>query len=202
MLMSDVTIDYYNENTQNFIDGTIGVDTSNLRDRFLKHIPTGGSILDLGCGSGRDTKAFSEMGYNVEAIDGSQELCNKAREFSGCNVYCKDFFEIDSVDKYDGIWACASVLHVEKERIPNLISILIRALRPGGVLYLSFKYGDYAGIRDGRYFVDLNEDEFKQICEEYSEQYNSELTVIDEWLSEDVRRDKPAKWLNEIIKKA
>lgn len=199
--MSDLTIDYYNSNTQNFIDGTIDADVAYLRDRFLRHVPLGGSILDLGCGSGRDTKAFFEMGYAVEAIDGSQELCKKATELTGCHVECKDFFEIDDEEKYDGIWACASILHVEKKRIPDLLFRLSRALRKGGVLYVSFKYGDFSGERDGRYFVDLDEEEFRKIHIHSIEKYGCKLKIIDEWKSEDVRRGKPVKWLNEILRK-
>ena len=98
------------------------------------------------------------MGYLVDAIDGSSELAKKASEYSGVEVRCMDFFEMCEKDKYDGIWACASLLHVKKERLPEIIGILRDALVPGGVLYMSFKYGDFAGVRDDRYFVDLNEE--------------------------------------------
>ncbi len=84
--MTDNTTEYYNKNSLEFIEGTINVDTGILRDRFLKYIPSGGKILDLGCGSGRDTKCFLEAGYQVTAIDASQELCLKATEYTGINV--------------------------------------------------------------------------------------------------------------------
>ena len=199
--MTDRTIEYYNDNTQDFIAGTVGVDVSDLRNRFLETIPQGGTILDLGCGSGRDTKAFIEMGYDVRAIDGSPELCREATEFSGCCVECKDFFAIDDVEQYDGIWACASILHVKKDRIPDLLLILCRALRLEGTLYLSFKYGDFDGFRDGRYFVDLDEKGFQQVYGRYLNLYGLGLSMKEEWISEDVRRDRPAKWLNEILRK-
>lgn len=192
-----VTLDYYNNNTQNFIDGTVEIDVSDLYAHFLPYIPEGGRILDFGCGSGRDTKYFKEHGYITEAIDGSIELCRAATEYSGVQVRCMDFFDLDAIDAYDGIWACASILHVERERIPELIRLLLNATKQDGVLYLSLKYGEFSGERDGRYFTDMDEKGFLELVKEISG-----MTVIDEWISEDVRRDKPTRWLNEIIKKA
>ena len=192
-----VTLDYYNNNTQNFIDGTVEIDVSDLYAHFLPYIPEGGRILDFGCGSGRDTKYFKEHGYITEAIDGSIELCRAATEYSGVHVRCMDFFDLDAIDAYDGIWACASILHVERERVPELIRLLLNATKQDGVLYLSLKYGEFSGERDGRYFTDMDEKGFLELVKEISG-----MTVIDEWISEDVRRDKPTRWLNEIIKKA
>lgn len=192
-----VTLDYYNNNIQNFIDGTVEIDVSDLYAHFLPYIPEGGRILDFGCGSGRDTKYFKEHGYITEAIDGSIELCRAATEYSGVQVRCMDFFDLDAIDAYDGIWACASILHVERERIPELIRLLLNATKQDGVLYLSLKYGEFSGERDGRYFTDMDEKGFLELVKEISG-----MTVIDEWISEDVRRDKPTRWLNEIIKKA
>ena len=163
----------------------------------MSHIPEGGRILDFGCGSGRDTKFFKERGYITEAIDGSIEMCRAATEYSGVQVQCIDFFDFDAVDLYDGIWACASILHVERERIHDLIRVLLKALKPGGVLYVSLKYGDFSGERDGRHFTDMDEMGFGDLIRDIPD-----IKVIDEWRSEDVRRNKNARWLNEIIKKA
>ena len=191
------TIDYYNDNALSFMEDTVSADVSDLYERFLSHIHMGGRILDFGCGSGRDTKYFKEQGYLIDAIDGSVELCRIATEYSGVQVKCMDFFDIDYEDTYDGIWACASILHVNNERIPDLIKILLRALKPDGVIYISMKYGRFSGERDGRYFTDMDEKGFAQMKNDIPG-----MTVIDEWVSEDVRRNKPTKWLNEIIKKA
>ncbi len=204
MLREDVTLDYYKNQYGTFISETIDADTEPLRKRFLKNVPDGGTILDLGCGSGRDTKAFLDAGYRVSAIDGSAEICRAASEFTGINVKCMDFFDVTDEEKFDGIWACASILHVEKSRIPSLIKVLYKALNKNGVLYLSFKYGDHNGFRDGRHFTDLNESGFRELLDHvYKEDIDRDaFVIIDEWQSEDVRRGKLVLWLNEILKKS
>ena len=199
--MSDLTLGYYDENAEDFIAGTVDVDVSTLQKKFLENIPKNGSILDLGCGSGRDTKSFMQMGYDVTAIDGSPELCEMASAYAGCEVRCMDFFQIDDVNRFDGVWACASVLHVEKKRIPELLFILEKALRPGGAIYLSFKYGNFEGERDGRYFTDLDEEGFGKVFDEYVRIYGKKLLIKDEWTTKDVRRDREVNWLNEILTK-
>lgn len=198
------TLEYYEKEYETFISETIDADTEVLRRRFLKNIPDKGDILDLGCGSGRDTRAFIVDGYRVSAIDGSAEICHAASEYTGIEVKCMDFFDINDEEAYDGIWACASILHVEKSRIPQLMKILYRALKKGGILYMSFKYGDHNGFRDGRHFTDLDEDGFRELLDQlYKEDIKREdFTMIDEWQSEDVRRGKMVQWLNVILKKS
>ena len=193
---NDLTLDYYNKKTTEFFDETVIADVSPLHERFLKNIPEHGRILDFGCGSGRDTKFFKDMGYEVDAIDGSSELAKKATEYSGVEVRCMDFFDLSEKDRYDGIWACASLLHVEKNRLAEIIGILRDALVPGGVLYMSFKYGDFAGVRDERCFLDLNEASLDEIIAEVTG-----IEVVDQWFSQDVRRGKDVDWLNEIVRK-
>ena len=190
----DLTKDYYKNNAEQFAKETVDADIGDVRERFLKHIPEGGTILDFGCGSGRDTKAFKDAGYDVHAIDGSEELCRMASEYSGVEVKCMDFFSFDEVDKYDGIFACASLLHVSPERLPELITKMLVSLKKGGVIYMSFKYGDFSGERDGRHFTDLNEESFREILS-----LVKGARILEEWHSEDVRRGKTASWLNEII---
>ncbi len=192
----DNTNAYYQENADLFFSDTVDADISPLRERFLKHVPKGGRILDFGCGSGRDAKCFSEQGYVVSAIDGSEELCKRAREYTGIDVKCMDFFALDEKDTYDGIWACASVLHVEKERLPELLGILSAALKEDGVIYLSFKYGDFEGQRDGRFFTDLDEASFREVLQEVPG-----LRIVDEWKSLDVRRGRNVTWINGLLKR-
>ena len=190
----DLTKDYYRNNAEQFAKETVDADIGDIRERFLKHIPEGGTILDFGCGSGRDTKAFKDAGYDVHAIDGSEELCRMASEYSGVDVKCMDFFSFDEVDKYNGIFACASLLHIPPERLPELITKMLKSLKKGGVIYMSFKYGDFSGERDGRHFTDLNEESFRKILS-----LVKGARILEEWHSEDVRRGKTASWLNEII---
>ena len=147
---------------------------------------------------------FLKGGYRVNAIDGSAEICHAASEYTGIHVRCMDFFDLPDQEEYDGIWACASLLHVEKSRIPGLLKILYRALKQDGVIYLSFKYGDHNGFRDGRHFTDLNERSFRELLEQvYGDGIEQDdLRMIDEWQSEDVRRGKMVQWLNVILKKS
>ena len=190
------TIEYYNTNTADFFSGTVSADLTDLYDHFLNNIPDGGKILDFGCGSGRDTKAFVDRGYEVDAIDGSFELCKMATEFTGIQVKMMDFFELDVDNVYDGIWACASLLHVEPERLPELLSILQKALTTDGVLYMSFKYGSFAGMRNGRYFADWNEEKAKQLLDSVNG-----WKLIEMWQSQDVRKERSKDWLNILLRK-
>lgn len=76
--MNTTTIDYYNQNAKQYYKSTVSLDFSDNRDRFLKYLPAAGHILDFGCGSGRDTKAFLKKGFLVTAVDGSKEMCKLA----------------------------------------------------------------------------------------------------------------------------
>ena len=196
MNSDNITTEYYNAYARDFIEGTINVDTGTLRDRFLKYVPPGGEILDLGCGSGRDTKSFIDAGYKVEAIDASRELCVKASEFTGIKVRCMRFEELDETDRYDGVFACASLLHVPKEELLGVLERVHQSIKTQGVLYASFKYGDFSGERDGRYFHDMNEVSVQELFADISGFKVEEL-----WQSHDVRRNKDAYWINVIARK-
>ena len=193
--VNDTTTDYYNSNAQDFIDGTVNVDTGNLRERFLNYVPAGGTVLDLGCGSGRDSKCFKDAGYDVTAIDASQELCIKASEYAGIDVRCMRFEELDDIGIYDGVFACASLLHVPENDLPDVLAKINTALKPQGVLYASFKYGDFAGERDGRFFHDMNEESVEKLFTSVPG-----FMIEEMWQSHDVRRDKDAYWINVIAR--
>lgn len=193
----DRTLLFYEENAENFISKTIAVDFSAVTDRFTSHLSKGSRILDYGCGSGRDTKTFLNKGFQVEAIDGSRKLCKYARVFTGINVKCMRFQELNEFEKYDGIWACSSILHVPKKDLPDIFTKMIAALKTEGVIYISFKYGNFEGVRNGRYFSDFTIDTFTSFLTQFSD-----LHLIDEWVSADVRPDRSEeKWLNIILKK-
>ncbi|MBO7426260.1 MAG: class I SAM-dependent methyltransferase [Clostridiales bacterium] len=194
--MDRLTCQYYNDNQVSFFDSTVNADVSDLYDHFLKLIPINGSILDLGCGSGRDTKFFLDKGYSVDAIDGSPELCELASRHTGIRVQCKDFSELNDIDKYDGIWACASLLHVSYAELPIILKRIHSALKIKGKLYLSFKYGDFEGVRNGRYFTDINDERFDYLIEQVNDLY-----IVEKWYSIDVRPDHNVKWFNAILSK-
>lgn len=193
----DPTIDYYNLNAENFIDNTQNVDMHLAQDKFLHLLNEGAAILDFGCGSGRDTKYFLDQGYQVTAIDGSAELCRLASSFTGIEVQEILFQELDEIETYDGIWACSSILHLPKLELLPVICKMCMALRDGGVIYTSFKYSDFEGVRNGRYFTDFTEDSFKEFIAEIPE-----LTIEDHWITGDVRPGRgDERWLNLILRK-
>ncbi len=192
----NITEQYYLDNSKEFFDSTINADVTPLYDHFLKYIPDKGYILDLGCGSGRDTKAFLDDGFTVDAIDGSKELCALASEYTGINVRCMDFMQVECSEKYDAIWACASMLHINSDMLPEVVNKLRGAIRPKGIWYMSFKYGDFEGERDGRFFVDMTSEKFRNIFDRLKG-----WSLVEEWKSEDVRRGRNVKWYNVIIRK-
>ena len=187
---------FYNMNAEHFFASTIEADVSDLRSRFLAYLSSGAYILDLGCGSGRDTKAFLDMGYKVDAIDGSEELCKKASEYTGIQVKCSDFKSLDEVDKYDGVWACASLLHVRYDKLTSVLTKIRNSLRTGGILYMSFKTGERDELRDGRYFTDMNDERFDAL-----DISSLGFEVLEKWETTDVRPERDIKWFNVIVKK-
>ena len=193
----NTTIEYYENNAESFSQGTLNVDFSDVQDRFASLMPEGAFILDFGCGSGRDTKYFLGRGFKVDAIDGSENLCKIASENTGIEVRNMLFSELDAGELYDGIWACSSILHLPKEELRDVFGRMIRAVKKGGFIYTSFKYGEAEGLRKGRYFTDFTEETFREFIREIPE-----MEIIDEWVSADVRPGRSEeKWLNVILKK-
>ena len=187
------TITYYNQNAADFVANTQNADMSNLYQKFLAYLPATGKILDLGCGSGRDTKYFMQQGYDVTAIDGTPALCQIAQEFTGQKVHCMTFDQIKWENTFDGIWACASLLHLTKHELPSIFFKLATALKKSGYLYASFKYGSFEGERNGRYFTDLTENGLSVAVSA------SGLKITERWITEDVRPERNEKWLNTIL---
>lgn len=189
------TIDYYDKNATEYSESTIGVDFSATQERFLRYIPLHAKILDFGCGSGRDAKYFLDKGYDVDAIDGSKEFCRLASVYTGITVKQMLFQELASVNEYDGIWACASILHLQKDDLILVLHKMATALKNTGVIYASFKYGTFLGERQGRYFTDFNEERLTEILA-----LVPELQYREFWISSDVRPDRnDEKWLNVIL---
>ena len=191
------TLLYYGKNAESFTDTTVGVDMRDIRSRFLKELPECAYILDLGCGSGRDTKAFLEQGYRVDVSDGSEELCKKASALTGIPVKCMLFQELEAVDVYDGRWACASILHLPKKDLADVLCKIAAALKKNGVLYTSFKYGSFEGMRNGRYFTDFTEKSLREFWERAIP-----LTIFEVWTTEDVRPGREEeRWINLLARR-
>lgn len=195
--ITSTTLNYYNQNADSFTQGTVSVDFSQVQDKFLERLNEGDYILDFGCGSGRDTKYFLKKGMVVDAIDGSVNLCKLASEYTGIKVRNILFQELDEQEKYDGIWACASILHLSKEELSVVLDKMIAALKKNGIIYTSFKYGDFEGERNGRYFTDFTDKSFKEFIENVAG-----VEIVEYWITGDVRHGRgEEKWLNIILQK-
>ena len=195
--MENQTLQYYDQNAEQFVTGTLAADMADTRKRFLDCLPAGALILDFGCGSGRDTKAFLEAGYRVDATDGSQEICEKATALTGIRVKRMLFTELDAKDTYDGIWACASILHQNKSELADVLRRIEKALKPGGVLYASFKYGTYEGFRNGRYFTYFTEESVREFWSN-----ETSLQIFDIRISQDVRTGREGvHWINLLARR-
>ena len=195
--MKDKTLDYYNQNAETFVANTVSVDFKQTQDKFINRLETGNYILDFGCGSGRDTKYFLEAGLRVDAIDGSKELCKIASEYTGIEVKRMLFQELDIDSKYDGIWACSSILHLPKNDLKLVLRKINTALKKKGIVYTSFKYGEFEGERNGRYFTDFTIETFKEFIQDIED-----LKLDEYWITGDVRPGRgEEKWLNIILQK-
>lgn len=191
------TVNYYNRNVKQFYDNTVAVDFTDTQSVFLSKLAKGSAILDFGCGSGRDTKYFLSQGHHVEAIDGSLELCKLASQYTGIQVRPMLFQELSVINKYDGIWACASILHLPWSELADVMRRMQAALKVNGIIYTSFKYGTFSGERNGRYFTDMTEARFAGFIEEFDG-----LQIEEQWISADVRTGRgEEQWLNIILRK-
>lgn len=192
------TLNYYDQNSEGFFSGTFAADMTDSQKRFAACLPAGSTVLDFGCGSGRDTKAFLGMGFLVDATDGSAELCARASNYTGIQVRQLLFEELDAGAAYDGIWACASILHLPREILLEVLRKISVALKSGGILYTSFKYGDFEGIRNGRHFTYFTEESLEEFWKDVPE-----LKIFDQWITEDVRQGREnEKWINLLARKA
>lgn len=193
----DQTLSYYNSNAKMFTETTVNVDFSHMQNKFLAKLKDGAHVLDFGCGSGRDTKYFLEKGYVVEAIDGCEELCIIASEYAGIEVKNMFFQELSEVARYDAIWACSSILHLSYDELVDVMKKMTMALKDGGLIYTSFKYGTFEGIKNGRYFIDMTEDSLEKLLQDVDG-----LTIEETWTTSDVRPGRgEEKWLNLFLRK-
>lgn len=191
------TLDYYEQNAKEFAASTAAVDFQKQQEHFLQNLPAGAKILDFGCGSGRDTKYFLERGYKVTAMDGSFQMCQQAEKYTGISVRHMMFQELEEVECYDGIWACASMLHLTFPELEKVLKKTAAALKSEGILYMSFKYGTFEGERNGRYFTDMTEEILAKVMEKTAVYH-----IQEQWISRDVRPEKAKeKWLNVILRK-
>jgi SAM-dependent methyltransferase len=155
MTMNGSTVRYYDENAERYFHETVDVDLSSIQARFLARLPKNADILDAGCGSGRDALAFSRLGHRVTAFDASPAIAALASRHLGQPVQVMRFAEVGFEEAFDGVWACAALLHVPSPFLPDALTRLTHALRVGGIFYMSFKEGSGERLKGGRRFTDL-----------------------------------------------
>ena len=189
------TLDYYNKNSEEYFNSTLNVDMTNTYKAFLKLVPKGGKILDLGCGSGRDSMNFMKLGYEVTAVDGSKELAKKASVLLGKEVIASTFEELELKEKFHGIWACASLLHIKREDLKTVLNNLYNNLEDNGVFYMSFKYGEKEYVDDkNRYFNCFTDESIISFINE-----NTKYNILGLYITEDkLGRVNEVKWVNLI----
>lgn len=189
---------YYNSHAEEFVNRTRSADMKHLYAPFLASIPKGGRILDAGCGSGRDSLAFLQRGFAVLSIDSAVEMVKATSVLTGQEASLLSFEDIEFNAEFDGVWACASLLHVARQELPEILLRLTKALRRKGVLYVSFKHGNSQRLDQGRFFNDMTHDLLHSQLASIPE-----LTVLDIWTTLDVRAecDRPQDWLNALVQK-
>ncbi len=202
------TISYYDKNAEEFCRATKDADMSFCRDKFLhllaqeNHIgikqgnKSNIHILDAGCGSGRDAKAFLDAGYQVTALDASKRICEEASKVLKQEVLCIEFGKLQFWQEFDGIWACASLLHVSYTEMDEVLNRFWDALKDEGILYASFKHGKGMRIDKDRVFYDYEENALKNLM------INHCFLVEDIFVTQDVRKNrKNEQWINVLAKK-
>lgn len=189
------SIDYYNKYANVYFENTVDLDMSEIMAPFIRLLPDNAEVLDLGCGSGRDTLYMEEAGFYVTALDGSEEMCKLAEIYTDKEVLNITFDELDFDEVFDGIWACASLVHVEEQQIDQIMEKVINALKPGGVLYMSFYHGDDEGYRGGRYIHEYTKASLRELIARHGR-----IETLDMWKSEDVRNEDKT-WINVLVRR-
>jgi SAM-dependent methyltransferase len=190
------TLGYYEHHAGGFARRTGDIDMAGLYAEFLPFLPAGGRVLDAGCGTGRDSAVFIERGFLVTAFDASKEMADIAAARIGRPVLHLSFQQLSFVREFDGVWACASLLHVPKATMGEVFSRLHAALVPGGTLYASFKRGAGESFREGRFFNDYDEDELLDFV-------SGQLrwTSVRVWRTEDIGQFRPGlEWVHLVAR--
>lgn len=188
------TITYYNQNAEEYFNKTVNVAMQELYDQFEAYLKPGDKILDLGCGSGRDSRYFLSKGYDVVSVDGSKAMCNLAETYIGKKVRNITFEKLDYDNEFDAVWACASLVHVDIGKITDVLFRIQRSLKKKGILYASWKYGKGERIENQKYYADYDEESINNLFSEAS------IKVAKIWISDD-NLIRASKWLNVIREK-
>ena len=192
-LTAGCNMSYYKEHAKEFIENTKDSDMSAQYGFFEAYLSGGGTILDIGFGSGRDSLYFISKGYTVYAIDPEEEFVKYGKEIGLTNVEQLRAEVINYENIFDGIWACASLLHISSAHLNDVFKRCSRALKEKGVMYVSFKLGDFEGMRNGRFYLDLTENSLQNYLADTC------LSIKETKITKDVRPERDELWLNAIL---
>ena len=193
-ISQDTTLSWYRENAIQYAEETRNSLVLDALWEFLSRIKEGGTILDYGSGSGRDSAYFINKGFSVDSLDGSAEMKAQAERLFGIKVKLASFLSLEEKDKYDGIWAQASILHLEEHDLRVALTLIERALKRDGVFYSSFRKGEEDGYEKGRWYTNMTERRFLSFLP-------AKLYVEKIWESQDVRPGVNRTWLSIICRK-
>lgn len=189
-------IDYYNRYASKIFEDTVDLDMEEIRQEFLSMLEEGDTILDLGCGSGRDSEAFYELGYDVTPIDASEEMAKLAEIHTGLEVLQLAYEDMEFEDVFDGIWGSAALIHVPDKEMTGVLERIVDALCQDGVLYLSFREGDFEGFEGGLYYNDYTPRQLEHLLKA-----TDRLKVKKVWETEDPAGDSDVRWVHILAKK-
>ena len=193
-ISQDTTLSWYRDNAIQYAEETRNSLVLDALWEFLSRIKEGGTILDYGSGSGRDSAYFINKGFSVDSLDGSAEMKAQAERLFGIKVKLASFLSLEEKDKYDGIWAQASILHLEEHDLRVALTLIERALKRDGVFYSSFRKGEGDGYENGRWYTNMTERRFLSFLP-------AKLYVEKIWESQDVRPGVSRTWLSIICRK-
>ena len=193
-ISQDTTLSWYRDNAIQYAEETRNSLVLDALWEFLSRMKEGGTILDYGSGSGRDSAYFLDKGFSVDSLDGSAEMKAQAERLFGIKVKLASFLSLEEKDKYDGIWAQASILHLEEHDLRAALTLIERALKRDGVFYSSFREGEGDGYENGRWYTNMTERRFLSFLP-------ASLYVEKIWESQDVRPGVSRTWLSIICRK-
>lgn len=196
-MSQSTTINYYDTHAAQYFAHTHAADLASSWDRFLSYIPRGGRIIDIGSGSGRDMKYFSSKGYQTEGLDASAAMCQRAAQYTGLPVTHSEMQDWRPRHLYDGIWLCASLLHLTENEILKFMQTACQALTAAGIVFISAKQGIPTGYdQEGRYFTDFSEEMIRRItCN------TRELVLREQWYTKDKLNRGDITWVNLICQR-